>query len=126
MSKLSTAVRLLRNNKSLFFVVAYDNFRRKGYFNFFSDTTFIRLTYFFHFGRFIHLKKPRTFNEKLNWLKIHNRKDIFCQMVDKFDAKKYVAERIGEQYIIKTIGLWEKVEDIDFDLLPSKFGYQPR
>lgn len=73
------------------------------------------------FGRRINLKEPRTFNEKLQWLKLYDRKPHYCKMVDKYDAKEIVANAIGNEYIIPTLGIWEKIEEIDFDSLPESF-----
>lgn len=73
------------------------------------------------FGKSINWKNPQTFNEKLQWLKIHNRKPEYTTLVDKYEVKKYVADRIGEEYIIPTLGIWDKFEDIDFDALPDQF-----
>ena len=67
------------------------------------------------------IDNPTTFNEKLQWLKLHDRKPEYTQMVDKYEAKKYVAEKIGEQYIIPTLGVWDKFDEIDFDSLPNQF-----
>ncbi len=67
------------------------------------------------------LSNPQTFNEKLQWLKLNNRKDEYTKMVDKYEVKKYVANIIGEQYIIPTIGVYDKFKDIDFDKLPNQF-----
>ena len=64
---------------------------------------------------------PVTFNEKLQWLKLHDRKDIYTTMVDKCDVKQYVANIIGKSYIIPTIGVYKRFEDIDFDELPKQF-----
>ena len=73
------------------------------------------------FGHFCNLQTPRTYNEKLQWLKLYNRKPEYTQMVDKYEAKKYVANIIGEEYIIPTLGVWDRFEDIDFDTLPNRF-----
>lgn len=67
------------------------------------------------------LKNPKTFNEKLQWLKLYNRKSEYTKMVDKYEAKKHVAGIIGEEYIIPTLGVWENVDEIDFDELPDQF-----
>ncbi|WP_317423963.1 ATP-grasp fold amidoligase family protein [uncultured Acidaminococcus sp.] len=67
------------------------------------------------------LKHPKTLNEKMQWLKLHDRKDIYTVMVDKYEAKKYVSKLIGEQYIIPTLGVWEYFDDIDFSQLPASF-----
>ena len=67
------------------------------------------------------LENPKTFNEKLQWLKIHDRKPIYTTMVDKYEVKRYVADLIGEEYIIPTLSVWEHFDDIDFDKLPEQF-----
>lgn len=85
------------------------------------DRIFIMLKYRKAFGRWPNLKDPQTFNEKLNWLKLHDRNPLYTTMVDKYEAKRYVADLIGEEYIIPTLGVWERAEDIDFDSLPDKF-----
>ena len=66
-------------------------------------------------------KNPKTFNQKLQWLKVYDRNPEYTKMVDKYEAKKYVAERIGEEYIIPTLGVWDRFDDIDFDSLPDQF-----
>lgn len=85
------------------------------------DALYLRLIYRAWLGKKLNLKSPRTFNEKLQWLKLHDRKDVYTLMVDKVEAKKWVAERIGEEYIIPTLGVWNRAEDIDFDALPERF-----
>ena len=89
--------------------------------NILPDELFLRLEYFRRFKRFLNLKDPKSFNEKLQWLKLHDRKPEYTRMVDKYEAKQYVAERIGEEYIIPTLGVWECFDDIDFDSLPEQF-----
>lgn len=85
------------------------------------DQLFIQLKYFYHFHRFANLKNPQTFNEKLNWLKLHDRNPLYTTLVDKYAVKQYVAERIGAEHVIPTLGVWERTEDIDFEKLPEKF-----
>ncbi len=72
-------------------------------------------------GYYPDLDHPKTFNEKLQWLKLYNRKPEYTTMVDKFEVKKYVASVIGEKYVIPTLGVWEHFKDIDFDILPDQF-----
>lgn len=67
------------------------------------------------------LDSPKTFNEKLQWLKLHDHNPEYTIMADKVKAKEWVADRIGWEHIIPTLGVWEKAEDIDFDTLPDKF-----
>jgi len=85
------------------------------------DRWFVALKFRKNMGRWPDLRNPKTFNEKLNWLKLHDHNPIYTTMVDKFEAKSYVASIIGDEYIIPTLGVWERAEDIDFDSLPDKF-----
>jgi len=85
------------------------------------DKLFLKMKYKLKTGNKLNLKDPKTFNEKLQWLKIHDRKDIYIDMVDKAKAKEYVSKIIGEEYIIPTIGIYESFDDIDFDKLPKQF-----
>lgn len=86
-----------------------------------NDKTYLRLLYWSRFGKVLHLKKPKTFSEKLQWLKIYDKNQKYVEMVDKDLAKQYVGEIIGGEYIIPTIGKWESVEEIKFDSLPNQF-----
>lgn len=86
-----------------------------------SDKSFIRLKFRLFKGYWLDLNNPQTFCEKLQWLKLHNKRKDFTMMVDKIDAKKYVSSIIGEEYIIPTLGVYDSFEDIDFDLLPNQF-----
>jgi len=86
-----------------------------------SDELFIKLCWKLRMGYPLNLDNPQTFNEKIQWLKLHDRKPIYTTMVDKYEAKKYVASIIGDEYIIPTITIYNKVEDIDFDKLPNQF-----
>lgn len=85
------------------------------------DGIYIQLYYFAHFKKLCNLNKPRTYNEKLNWLKLHDRNPLYTTMVDKYEAKQYVTKIIGEGYTIPTLGIWNCFEDIDFDRLPNQF-----
>lgn len=85
------------------------------------DRVYIQWRYFRAFGQLANLKNPKTFNEKLQWLKLYDRKPKYTAMVDKYEAKKYVAKCIGEEYIIPTLGVWDSFDDIDFDSLPNQF-----
>lgn len=85
------------------------------------DPIYIKLLYRRRTGKTLNLKNPVTFNEKLQWLKLYNRKPEYSMMVDKYEVKKYVAKKIGEQYIIPTLGVWNHFDEIDFDMLPEQF-----
>lgn len=85
------------------------------------DKVFIKGLFHEKMGYKLNLNNPQTFNEKLQWLKLYDRNPLYTTMVDKYAVKKYVADRIGEEYIIPTLGVWEKFDDIDFDKLPDQF-----
>lgn len=86
-----------------------------------TDIDFIKLKWEKAFGYEIDLDNPKTFNEKLQWLKLYDRNCAYTQMVDKFLVKEYVAEKLGKEYIIPSIGVWNSIEEIDFGSLPSSF-----
>ncbi len=73
------------------------------------------------FGRRLPLEAPQTFNEKLQWLKLNDRKPEYTVMVDKYKARNYISEKIGSQYLIPLLGAWDDPDKIDFDALPDKF-----
>lgn len=85
------------------------------------DKIYISLMYLKYFHRFPDLKKPQTFNEKLQWLKLYDRRPEYTKMVDKYAVKRYIADIIGEEYLIPTLGVWNAFDDIDFDKLPNQF-----
>ena len=89
--------------------------------NVLSDKTFIKIEYRNRMRKKLNLKTPQTFNEKLQWLKIYDRKPIYTTMVDKYEVKNYVADKIGDEYIIPTLGVWDSFDEIDFDSLPDQF-----
>lgn len=94
---------------------------QRGWFNLLPDKPFLKLMFYVRMNKRLNLKSPNTFNEKLQWLKLYDRKPIYTTMVDKYEAKKYVADNIGEEYIIPTLGVWDSFDEIDFDLLPNQF-----
>lgn len=93
----------------------------KNYLTFLPDKLYLSLRYRFLMGCWIDWKNPKKFSEKLQWLKIHNRKREYTTMVDKYAVKEYVAERIGKEYIIPTLDVWNKPEEIDWNKLPNQF-----
>lgn len=88
---------------------------------FLPDKPYLSLRYRCLMGHWIDWKNPKTFTEKLQWLKVYDYKPEYTRMVDKLAAKDYVAERIGKEYIIPTLGVWDSVDDIDWDSLPDQF-----
>ena len=90
-------------------------------FHILNDEKYIKLLYKLRCNKKLDLNQPKTFNEKLQWLKLHDRNPQYTKMVDKYEAKKYVASIIGEEYIIPTLGLYDKFDDINFNELPNQF-----
>jgi hypothetical protein len=85
------------------------------------DKMYLRRKYRWALHRRLHLNNPKLFNEKLQWLKIHDRKPLYHQMVDKYDAKQFIASRVGDEYNIPVIGVYDSFEAIDFNSLPDAF-----
>ena len=88
---------------------------------FLPDEIFLKLRYFCEMGQWPNLKNPKLFQEKIQWLKLHNRKPEYTMMVDKYAVKSYVADIIGDDMITPTIGVWNTVDEINFDSLPEQF-----
>lgn len=86
-----------------------------------NDETYLKICYKIHTGKKLNLNNPKSFNEKIQWLKLYDRNPLYTTLADKSTAKKYVADIIGEEYIIPTIAVWNYVDDIDFDSLPDQF-----
>lgn len=106
MSKINTAIKIVIST---------------GMLNWMPDKPYLRILYRAYMHRPLNLDNPTTYNEKLQWLKLHDRKPIYTTMVDKYEVKSYVAGVIGEEYIIPTLGVWNHPEEINFDELPDKF-----
>ena len=92
-----------------------------GYYDSLSDEEFLKKVFPKYMGYPLDLENPKTFSEKLQWLKVNYREPIQTVMVDKHEAKHFISQRVGDQYIIPTLAVWDSVEDIDFDALPNQF-----
>lgn len=114
--KIKRALRYLFFNRTQFCDSIICN-----YLKFLPDKLYLSLRYRCAMGYWMDWKNPKSFSEKLQWLKIYNRLPVYTTMVDKLAVKKYVADIIGKEYIIPTLGVWDKPEDIDWDMLPDKF-----
>lgn len=86
-----------------------------------SDSQYVKMKYKFFTGHSLNLSSPKTFNEKMNWLKVYDHNPIYTQMADKYAVKQMVADKIGEEYVVMNYGVWERWEDIDFAKLPNQF-----
>lgn len=93
----------------------------KGYLNWVPDSLYIKILYKALTGEKCHLKHPITYNEKLQWLKLHDRKPEYAKMVDKYEVRSYIASLFGEEYLIPCYGVYDSFNQIDFDALPKQF-----
>lgn len=85
------------------------------------DDEYLRRMYKAMMGHELDLRNPQLFTEKLQWLKLYDRKPVYTRMVDKYEAKKYIEERVGKKYVIPTLGVWDSFDEIQFNKLPQKF-----
>lgn len=85
------------------------------------DSLYLKMVYRIKMGKKLNLRHPKSFNEKIQWLKLYDRNPFYTSLVDKIEVKKIVADTIGEKYVLPTLGVWERFDDIDFDALPNQF-----
>ena len=113
---MGTVAALIKNPAKIVFVLD-----KMGISRLIPDKAYLRLKYKASMGKRLNLRDPKTYNEKLQWLKLRDRNSEYTKLVDKYEVKPIVAAKIGEEYIIPTLGVWDRIEDIDFDALPDRF-----
>lgn len=113
---MKTFLTLISNPKKLILPLS-----QNGFFKWLPDTTALKLLYWAEMNNHLDLNNPKTFSEKLQWLKIHDRQPRYNLMVDKYKVKDYVGKQIGLEYIIPTYKIWDRPESIDFESLPESF-----
>lgn len=120
--KVSQSVYQMGKYSSLPYATA-QLFSMHGFFDKMSDKTYISMLYrlFFKFRRKLNLENPRTLTEKLQWLKLYDHRDFYPNMGDKCEVKKIVADRVGAEHVIPTLGVYNSFDEIDFDALPEQF-----
>ena len=116
MSKIKTLGELLTNPRQLIVFLASNR-----YLNWLPDEPYLKLFYWGMIGKKLDLKNPRSFNEKLQWLKLYYHEPSYKTLVDKYIVKSYVAQKFPELKVISTLGVWENTKDIDFGILPNRF-----
>lgn len=89
--------------------------------SFIPDKIYLSIIYFIKTRKIMHWNNPKLLNEKLQWLKVYDRKPLYTKLVDKYEVKNYVADKIGAEYVIPTLGVWENAKDISWETLPDKF-----
>lgn len=93
----------------------------KGFYKDMPDEEYLKKLYKSKFGKELNLENPQTFNEKQQWLKLYYRRPDYTMMADKYAVRPYIAEKIGEEYLVPLLGVWDDPDDIDFDALPEQF-----
>lgn len=121
MSSLNTFLNMLKKNPSGIGDALVNKLNRAGKLRWMSDEQFLKLKYRTAFGHKLDLNNPITFNAKLQWLKLYDRRPEYITYVDKYRVREFVAEKIGQEYLIPLLGRWDNAEDIDFDSLPEQF-----
>ena len=86
-----------------------------------KDSNYLRILYRYRLGKKLNLENPQTFNEKIQWLKLYDRKDLYTKIVDKYEVRNYIKSKIGEEYLIPLIGIYNSFDEIDFEVLPKQF-----
>jgi len=121
MSKMKTAIIVLFNKPSEIPKLIVVNLSKVGVLNWMPDSWYLKLKYYLIIGKRLNLKNPKTFNEKLQWLKLNDRNPNYTMLVDKYAVRKYIEDTIGSQYLMPLLGVWDRFEDIDFEKLPNQF-----
>ena len=109
---LKKGLRFIFDKRYRFVILA-----NKGVYDNMQDEALLNRKYEAIFGKRLNLDNPQTFNEKLQWLKLYDRNPEYTIMVDKYKVRDYIKEKIGEEYLIPLIGVWDNPDDIDFDAL---------
>lgn len=93
----------------------------RGYLNWMPDEMYLKFVFKGFLNKKLNLENPRSFSEKLQWLKLHDRKPEYSNYADKYEVRKHIAETIGEKYLIPLLGIYDCVDEIDWKSLPNKF-----
>lgn len=101
--------------------IRFNYFIKLGFTNHLGDKRFIEKKYELHLNKRLNTDNVSTFNEKLQWLKLYERKPEYTTMVDKYKVREYISKKIGEEYLIPLLGVWDNPDEIDFNALPNKF-----
>lgn len=112
----SRIFKILKNPKLLFLTLG-----QRGFFNWMDDEKYIKIAYKILMKKNLNLDNPKTYSEKLQWIKLNDRRPEYTMLVDKYAVKEYISKTIGAQYVIPTLGVWSHFDEIDFDLLPNQF-----
>ncbi|WP_445002566.1 ATP-grasp fold amidoligase family protein [Exiguobacterium alkaliphilum] len=109
-------IEIIKNPTYLFLTLGH-----RGFFKWLSDEKYIKIAHRIKLGESLNLENPITYNEKLQWLKLYDRSPKYVDLVDKYEVREYIKNKIGEKYLIPLLGVWDSIEDIDFHQLPNQF-----
>lgn len=113
---LNKAAKFLVNRQARFNFLS-----AKGLYNHIPDEEYIKKQYKVYTGKKLNLVTPKSFNEKMQWLKLNDRKPIYTKLVDKYLVRRFVTAVLGEEFLIPLLGVWDSAEKIDFEKLPDSF-----
>lgn len=107
-------------------IITDSNFRttvlgRRGFYKTMPDDKYLKRVFKNLTGRTLDLENPQTYNEKLQWLKLNERRPEYTMMVDKYKVREYIKHVLGEEYLIPLLGVWDSPDEIDFNNLPNQF-----
>lgn len=114
---MSSKIKYIVRNPALLFLTL----GHREWFNWISDKTYLKIAYWARMHKRLNLDNPQTFSEKLQWMKLYDRNPLYTKLVDKYEVKPIVEKRIGSQYIIPTLGVWNSIEEVDWKGLPNQF-----
>jgi len=108
--------RVINNPRKIIFILALN-----GCFKSLPDKMYLKLIFYAKTGRKLNVDNPNTYNEKLQWLKIYDRRSEQTKYVDKYEVREYIKETIGEKYLVHLLGVYDSFDEINFEELPNKF-----
>ena len=111
----------MKNSMKKFIYFIYKCFKKIGFLNLLPSKLYLKLFFYNNMGYQLDLKKPKTFNEKLQFLKLYDRNPLYTDLVDKIKVKEYISDKIGGKYNIKILKVFNSLKEIDFSCLPEKF-----
>ena len=114
---MSSKIKYIVRNPALLFLTL----GHREWFNWISDKTYLKIAYWARMHKRLNLDNPQTFSEKLQWMKLYDRNPLYTKLVDKYEVKPIVEKRIGSQYIIPTLGVWNSIDEVDWKGLPNQF-----
>lgn len=115
---MKSKVKMFAENPLLIF----ETLGHRGVFRWMSDEQYLKILFRIKMGKRLTLDRPKTYNEKLQWLKLYDRRPLYTQLADKYDVRRYVKRTIGAEYLIPLVGgPWNHFDEIDFSKLPEQF-----